>query len=197
MKIKKFFIVLLAILLISSASVCSLVGVAYAAENEESAIEQIEDEAQIETDIGGIADNFINYLKERYGDDYTYYYNRIIEQWGSVEAYLLSFGEKLPEDNRNSWERFVGWLDEYASVWAPALAVAVVIIVALVGKKTFNAIVDKVVNAKLKPIVNELNAQSKATVAILHSQKALLGSSEKFANNVRELEQGEKELTNG
>ncbi len=82
-------------------------------------------------------------------------------------------------------------------MWAPALAVAVIIIVALIGKKQFDALVIRIVNAKLKPIVNELNVQSKATVSLIHSQKALLGTNSKFTDTVKELDESEKEITNG
>ena len=37
-----------------------------------------------------LVDRFIANLKDKYGDDYEYYLNAILEQWGSVEAYLLS-----------------------------------------------------------------------------------------------------------
>ena len=88
----------------------------------------------------------------------------------------------------------MGWLSEYSVVWAPALAVAIVILVALIGKRAFNSLVERIVNAKLAPIVKELNAQSKATVSIIHSQRALLGTNEKFAEVSAELENSEKEL---
>lgn len=197
MRVKKILTALLAVILFTVIASCPLISTAvYAADGTQKIAEE-EITAELPAGIEGVADNFLNYLKERYGEDYLFYYERIIDNWGSVEAYLLSFGEKLPEEAQTGWQKFVGWLDEYASVWAPALAVAIVIIVGLIGKKQFNALVNRIVNAKLKPIVNELNAQSKATVSILHSQKALLGNGERFAGNVTELEESEKELTNG
>lgn len=200
MKIKKVFTVLLCIALLVVIFSLFIITVSVLADDGPQTVEdviEIEEPTDGPLNIEGIADGFITYLKERYGEDYKYYYDKIIENWGSVEAYLLSFGERLPEERRTDWQKFVGWLTEYASVWAPAFAVAIVIIVALVGKKQFNAVVDRIVNAKLKPIVDELNKQSKATVSILHSQKALLGTGERFVDRVKELEDSEKELTNG
>lgn len=201
MRTKKILVSLLAAIFLVVFTVSPMaVAFAYADdEGQEIAAEGViaDDITESGSGIEGIADSFLIYLKDRYGDNYQYYYDRIIDNWGSVEAYLLSFGDKLPEETRNGWQRFVGWLDEYASVWAPALAVAVIIIVALIGKKQFDALVIRIVNAKLKPIVNELNVQSKATVSLIHSQKALLGTNSKFTDTVKELDESEKEITNG
>lgn len=198
MKTKKImsavFIVILAACIVFCPFAMSAV---YAADGSQEIAAEEEINTASTAGIEGVADNFLNYLKERYGDDYLYYYDKIIDNWGSVEAYLLSFGDKLPEEHKNAWQKFVGWLSEYSSVWAPAFAVAVVIIVALIGKKQFNKIVDRIVNVKLQPIVGELNKQSSATVSILHAQKALLGTGERFADSVKELEKSEKELKNG
>lgn len=195
MKIKRIFAWLILVGVLLAFILCPIaMNTASADDGMETEIVQIEESGE---NIEHIADTFTEYLKERYGDDYERYYAQIIDGWGSVEAYLLSFGEKLPEESKTGWQKFVGWLDEYSSVWAPAFAVAVIIIVALIGKKQFDRIVDRMVNAKLKPIVEELNKQSNATVSILHSQKALLGSVTKFTENVKELEESEKELTNG
>lgn len=198
MKTKKIisavFIVILAACIVFCPFAMSAV---YAADGSQEIAAEEEINTESTAGIEGVADNFLNYLKERYGDDYLYYYDKIIDNWGSVEAYLLSFGDKLPEEHKNAWQKFVGWLSDYSSVWAPAFAVAVVIIVALIGKKQFNKIVDRIVNVKLQPIVGELNKQSSATVSILHAQKALLGTGERFAESVKELEKSEKELKNG
>ena len=149
-----------------------------------------------ESNIDEIAANFTDYLKARYGDEYELYYNAIIEKWGSVEGYLLAFGDKLPEYHKNGWQKFVGWLSEYSSVWAPALAVVLIIIVAIVGKKIFNKTINLIVKSKVAPIVSELNLQSNATIAMIHAQKALLGNNERFTESVEELTAAEKELKN-
>lgn len=149
-----------------------------------------------ESGLEGLAEKFTAYLKDKYGADYEYYYNQIIEKWGSVEGYLLSFGNRLPEEYQSGWDKFVGWLGDYAPVWAVPLAIILVIIVAIVGKKTSNKIVEKVVNAKVNPIVQELNKQSAALITIMHAQKALLPKNEQFTNTSSELEESEKGLKN-
>ena len=108
----------------------------------------------------------------------------------------MSFGDKLPDEYKSGWEKFVGWLADYSVVWAPALAVILVVLLAVIGKKQFNKLVEKIVNVKLSPIVKELNTQSDATVAIIHAQKALLGTNERFVETVKELEYSEKGLKN-
>ncbi len=155
-----------------------------------------EDEEPV-TGIDGVAEQFINYLKDKYGADYEFYYNQIIEQWGSIEGYLLAFGNKLPEEYQSGWDKFVGWLNKYAPVWAVPLAVIIIVIIAVVGKKAFNKAIDKIVNKKLNPVVQELNLQSNATVSLMRAQKALLGNSPKFSDTVKELEEAEKGLNNG
>lgn len=198
MKTKKIMSAMFIVILAACIVLCPFaMSAVYAADGSQEIAAEEEINTESTAGIEGVADNFLNYLKERYGDDYLYYYDKIIDNWGSVEAYLLSFGDKLPEEHKNAWQKFVGWLSEYSSVWAPAFAVAVVIIVALIGKKQFNKIVDRIVNVKLQPIVGELNKQSSATVSILHAQKALLGTGERFADSVKELEKSEKELKNG
>ncbi len=165
---------------------------------DESVPEQTEtvnpDISADEEGIEAVVKQFTEYLKEKYGADYEFYYNQIIEQWGSVEAYLLSFGDSLPEEYKSGWQAFVGWLGEYSVIWAPALAVGIIILVAVIGKKSFNKLVERIVNSKLSPIVKELNLQSNATVAMLRAQKVLLPNQEKYAENAKELEESERGL---
>lgn len=169
-------------------------------EDEPNAAETL-DNAPTASD-NSIKTQFVTYLKTVYGSDYEYYYNKIIEQWGSVEAYLLAFGDKLPENQQTGWTAFVGWLDKYKVIWSPILAVVIVAIVAVIGKKQFNNIVERIVNGKLSPIVQELNsqtekqdAQTNASAAIMRALKALMGTNAKFTDSVKELEESEKELT--
>ena len=112
-----------------------------------------------------------------------------IKEWGSVEAYLLSLGENLPEEYKNGWEKFVAWLGEYASVWAPALAVVLVIVAAVFGKKLVHRIAEL-----FKKLFQGSNQQSSALIAVIRAQKALMGTNEKFSENVKELEEAEKRL---
>lgn len=202
-KLKKLFAVLLAAMIICFVSLgafaSAFADVRIAGQNEEYNTDQNIVDPDISLNNGNIDElvaGFKAFLKEKYGDDYDYYYKLIIDKWGSVEAYLTSFGDKLPDEYKSGWEKFVGWLADYSVVWAPALAVILVVLVAVIGKKQFNKLVEKIVNVKLSPIVKELNIQSDATVAIIHAQKALLGTNERFAETVKELEYSEKGLKN-
>lgn len=146
------------------------------------------------SDFNALVVQFTDYLKAKYGEDYDLYYNQIIAQWGSIEAYLLSLGEKLPEEHRTGWQKFVGWLTEYSPVWAPVFAVILAILGGVIGKKQLNKLIDKLVNSKLSPLVRELNLQSNATAAMLNAQKALLGGNERFTETVAEIDKAEREL---
>ena len=193
-KLKTALVTLLAAMLL--ILICTDAMVKTYASAEMASSEQVE---QTETERNGIeevAAQFLEYLKSKYGSDYEFYYDAIIEQWGSVEGYLLAFGDKLPEEHKTGWDKFVGWLGDYAPVWSAPLAVALLIIIAVVGKKTFNKIMDKIVNVKLNPVVKELNLQSNATISLIHAQKALLGNNERFTDTVEELTAAEKELKN-
>lgn len=166
-------------------------------EIEPTTAETDKDSEEPALSIEELAERFKTYLIGKFGEDYEFYYNQIIEQWGSIEGYLLAFGEKLPEEHQSGWDKFVGWMRNYWSIWATLLAIVIIIIIAIVGKKVFNSVIERTVNAKLKPIVKELNLHSTATIAIIHSQKALLPVSDKFAETVKELENAEKGLKNG
>lgn len=141
-----------------------------------------------------LVDRFIANLKDKYGDDYEYYLNAILEQWGSVEAYLLSLTDNLPDELQTGYADFIGWLGEYASIWAPCLAVALVIIGFIVGKKALNTILNRIVEARIRPIQEELNKQSEAQAAQLKATRALLGTNDKFAEERKAAETAEKNL---
>lgn len=147
-------------------------------------------ETEENTAIENLAANFVDWLKSTFGADYEYYYNQIIENWGSIENYLLQFGqENIPEQYQTGWEEFIGWLSDNAPVWASILAIAIIIIVWLVGKKVFTSIVKKVVDSKTSALATELNKQSEAMIATNRALSALLGKGEKFSENVKELDE--------
>lgn len=195
-KIKKGFvlIILFALLVFLTAFTVNPV---YAEQASETPVEITEQENG--EGLSEFADKFCEYLKKLYGEDYDYYYGKIIKHWGSVEAYLISLGETLPEKYQSGWDKFVSWLSEYSVIWAPVLSLFILVLIAVIGKKQFNKLLERAVNIKVKPIVAELNLQSNATLSIIRAQKALLGSgsNEKFADEIKELDEAEKELTNG
>lgn len=152
-------------------------------------------DTEVDTEIENVAANFVEWLKATFGADYEYYYDQIIDNWGSIENYLLQFGEEnIPEEYQTGWNEFVAWLGEYSAVWAPVFAVAIVILVYIIGKKRLESIMKKVVDSKISAVGTEMNKQSKALTSIIRSQKAMFGTNEKFADNVKELDESEKEL---
>lgn len=164
-------------------------------EEETAGGKPVEDNESTEkSDLAIAAEKFVEYLKDKYGEDYDYYYNKIIEEWGSIEGYLLAFGDKLPEEHQSGWEAFVHWLGEYSVIWAPTLAVAIIIIISLRGKRYFDKLIEKIVDVKLKPVVKELNLQSNALTKMLGAQRVLLGNCDKFSEEAKELEEAQKEL---
>ena len=147
-----------------------------------------ETEEEQPTEIEELAANFVGWLKSTFGEDYEYYYNKIIEAWGSIENYLTQFGEeKLPEQYQSGWQEFISFLDEYAVVWAPVLAIAAVIIIFIIGKMKFTAAIDKAVDRRTAALGNEMNKQSKAQTAVMHGIKARCGNNAKFADTLKEL----------
>lgn len=200
--LKKAFVIILTTILLLFITIGT--GMTTYADTESDPPAVAEETEEPENGIDRVAEQFVAYLKDKYGEDYETYYNAIIEQWGSVEGYLLAFGNKLPEQYQSDWDKFVGWLNEYAPIWVSAVAVVVLILALIIGKSKlkklkdwFTALVEKLVNKRLAPIENELNLQSKATLSLLHSQMAMFGTSEKFTENVKELEAAEKELADG
>ena len=141
-----------------------------------------------------IVEQFIEHLKETYGADYQRYYDFIMAEWGSVEEYLSAMGEDLPEGAKDSWNKFVSWLDTYAVIWVPIVAIALVIIVAVYGKKFLQKLVNEAVDKKVAPINEELNKQSAAQATGLKAVRCLLGKNEKFAATAAELEEQERVL---
>lgn len=148
---------------------------------------------------------FVEWLKAEYGEDYEYYYNLIIEKWGSVEAYLTQFGEEnLTGEQQEWWSEFLAVLGETSPVWASALAVLLVAVGLIVGKKIVAAILEKAVNAKVEAVQNtqsqqseELNKQSAAIIATAKGINALLGSSDKFSAEREEIAKTTESLNNG
>ena len=147
-------------------------------------------------DMAALVDKFTQYLKDKYGAEYEQIYNGIIEQWGSIESYLMQFGEEyIPEEFNAGWSDFVEWLGVNAPIWATALALACVIFIAVFGKKAFNTMVKKIVDAKVSVLSAELNKQSAAISAQMKALKTIMPTTEKGTAAVQELDEKEKELT--
>lgn len=197
MKMSKRIKIILIMLLAATLVFFTAGGIMFASAEEVTVPpeqEEVTDDEETGT-IEDVAADFVGWLKDTFGEDYEKYYNNIITNWGSIEEYLLQFGEEnIPEQYQTGWQNFVKALGENAPFWAPILAVAIVIIVYLIGKKRFTAIIQKAVDGKTAAMGQELNKQSKALTSVIHSQKAMLGNNAKFADTVKDLDESEKEL---
>ncbi len=203
-KVKKFNKLLVAISLIVCGLLCVLfmgnaATVTYVDEGTQETPAEGEILADGETDENGLkslVDAFLTQLKAKYGDDYETYYNAILEKWGSVEEYLLSLAEESPDAAASGWKAFVKWLGEYAPIWGSILAIAVVIIVIVLGKKALNKIAGWVTGTgrKFKIVFNSINKMYKADVAEMKALVKLLGENERFAQERKALEESIREI---
>ena len=146
-----------------------------------------------------LVNGFIEQLKEKYGEDYQKYYDAIIADWGSVEAYLLSLAkEDTPDAVADGWTNFVKWLGEYSPVWGSILAVALVIVVIIFGKKALQKVTGYVTGtgAKFKTLFAEVNKIDAAQAAQNAALIKLLGENEKFKDERAALQNSAGDLKN-
>lgn len=130
-----------------------------------------------------LVNGFLAKLKERYGEDYEIYYNAILAEWGSVEAYLLSLmPSDVPDAVADGWKGFVNWLGEYSPIWGSALAVCLLLIVVLCGKKALSKISEWATGTggKFKTVFTSINKMYAAHLAESKALIKLLGENERF-----------------
>lgn len=127
---------------------------------------------------------FIDGLKEQYGNNWTTYYNAILAQWGTVENYLMSL---LPEDSpdvvKDAWLAFVAWTRDNWVILAAigaTIASAVGVIVYVFTKKRAKAFMLSAYDDKFAKIYEEYNKQSAAIKAQNAALIALTGANPKF-----------------
>ena len=160
-----------------------------AAEEEQGQPEETPQEGE-GSGMRALIDGFITQLKEKYGDQWQQYYDRIIADWGTVEQYLLSL---VPEDSpdvvKSGWEEFIAWLGEYSPVWASILAAVLVIIVIVFGKKALTAIKNFFVS-----LFKSKNKEYQALTAQNEALLALLGENPKFEERRAALKASSEEM---
>ena len=127
---------------------------------------------------------FIDGLKEQYGNDWTTYYNAILARWGTVENYLMSL---LPEDSpdvvKDAWLAFVAWTRDNWVILAAigaTIASAVGVIVYVFTKKRAKAFMLSAYDNKFAKIYEEYNKQSAAIKAQNAALIALTGANPKY-----------------
>ena len=136
---------------------------------------------------------FIDGLKEKYGNDWTTYYNAILAQWGTVENYLMSL---LPEDSpdvvKDAWLAFVAWTRDNWVILAAigaTIASAVGVIVYVFTKKRAKAFMLSAYDDKFAKLYEEYNKQSAAIKAQNAALIALTGANPKFEETRAALKQ--------
>lgn len=141
---------------------------------------------------------FIDGLKEKYGNDWTTYYNAILAQWGTVENYLMSL---LPEDSpdvvKDAWLAFVAWTRDNWVILAAigaTIASAVGVIVYVFTKKRAKAFMLSAYDDKFAKLYEEYNKQSAAIKAQNAALIALTGANPKYEETRAALQKTGDEL---
>lgn len=141
---------------------------------------------------------FIDGLKEQYGNNWTTYYNAILAEWGTVENYLMSL---LPEDSpdvvKDAWLAFVAWTRENWVILAAigaTIASAVGVIVYVFTKKRAKAFMLSAYDDKFAKLYEEYNKQSAAIKAQNAALIALTGANPKYEETRAALQKTGDEL---
>lgn len=144
-----------------------------------------------------LVDSFIEGLRAKYGAEWQTYYDAILNEWGSVEAYLLSLvPDDAPDPVKSGWEAFVAWLGEYSPVWGSILAIVLVIFAALFGRSVVTKIKDFVaaILDKFKTLFSSVNKQYDVLKAQNDALMKLLGDTPKFEEQRKALEKANEEM---
>lgn len=156
------------------------------------------EEQPTEDDPSDAVQQFIDGLKEKYGNDWTTYYNAILAQWGTVENYLMSL---LPEDSpdvvKDAWLAFVAWTRDNWVILAAigaTIASAVGVIVYVFTKKRAKAFMLSAYDDKFAKLYEEYNKQSAAIKAQNAALIALTGANPKYEETRAALQKTGDEL---
>lgn len=192
------FVLILAVIAIAllTATAFGAREVAFAAESEET-VTPTEPTEEGDNALQALAEKFIAELKEKYGEDYETYYNAILEEWGSIEEYLFSLiPENAPDAAADGWKAFVAWLGEYSPVWGSVLAVGLVIVVIVFGKKALGKIAEWVTSAgkKFKAVFASVNKLYQSNIATGEAMIKLLGENPKFSETKAEIQKAIDEM---
>lgn len=148
-------------------------------------------------DVGSdtVSDSVKEYLKSIYGEDYERYYNQIIENWGSIEKFLLSASENLPESYKYRVQELLLKVAPYV-----AIAADTIMLLAAGFYIFYRAKKNKKVNTDLEKVKAALNQTGTAELAIIESLQAQSQSlkrllpGERFAAETAALTESEETL---
>lgn len=167
---KKFTAILVVILMtvftLAVCLFCLQMVSAFAAETNATAAEN-ESMPPVTEDGETLADRVKSYLQAIYGDDYEVYYNKIIENWGSVENFLLNASKNLPEEYKYKSTEILTTINAWVGVGADAILLFCMGIYIVSRAKK-----NKKITADLSTLKACDNQIETAQLAILNSQKA-------------------------
>lgn len=132
----------------------------------------------------GLAEEFIQTLKDRYGEQWETYYNAILDEWGTVEAFLLSaMPDGAPDVAKDGWNKFVDWTRENWVIIAAVGAVVLTVIVVLFGKKCVGLIIGffKKMFSLVGKLFSGVNLLYKNAKAQNDALLALMGNNPRFS----------------
>lgn len=182
MNIKKFTAIILIALLsvfILGAFFCSRQSV-YAvfaeeaqnvSENAENQPAESEDVSGEQTDgpaSDGVSDSVKQYLMSVYGAEWETHYNQIIEQWGSIEKYLLSASENLPDEYKYKAQELI----LSAGGYVPLIAYCLLIIGAM-AISIYQRIKNKRLAGEIASVKAGQNQELEGDLAIMDGLKAI------------------------
>lgn len=187
---------LVALAIICGCLIAANMTTAYAAEQiTEPPAQDIIDEEQTENE-SSLSQRVIEYLKAIYGADYETYYNKIVENWGSIEAYILNAADNLPEEIKYNTQRLLSNINVYIGVIADAVLFVGAGVYVFVRRSK-----NKKINNDLEALKAAQNQSATADIAIIQAQKAqnealkALMPGAKFESSTAQLSACDKALT--
>lgn len=182
-----------------------------AADGDDSTSEETPAEGETElTDKEKLEQTVKEYLQNIYGDNYETYYNQIIENYGSLEEWVVKAGNNvLPEEYQYKLTELMNNVKNYIGVIADGLLLVigvVVIIVYAVKKKSADEAQAKIsetvegINETVASVIKAINQIEGAESALIANQAAqssalrALMPNAKFTAQTDELAASETEL---
>lgn len=139
-------------------------------------------EEPAQTTESGLAEEFIQTLKDRYGEQWETYYNAILDEWGTVEAFLLSaMPDGAPDVAKDGWTKFVDWTRENWVIIAALGAIALTVV--FFGKKCVGLVVGffKKMFSLVGKLFSGVNLLYKNAKAQNDALLALMGNNPRFS----------------
>ncbi|MGN0807991.1 MAG: hypothetical protein ACI4MN_06065 [Candidatus Coproplasma sp.] len=165
------------------------------AENQPVEGEDVSGEQTDEPTSNGVSDSVKQYLMSVYGAEWETHYNQIIEQWGSIEKYLLSASENLPDEYKYKAQELIVNAGGYVPIIAYCL-----LILGAIAFTIYQWRKNKKVARDLDSVKAGQNQELEGELAIMDGLKALftvlkeLTPGERFSSSRASLESAETKI---